>query len=200
MLYKCQVAWILLLPISFSILSVIVYYTPIAAAQNNTNLLTYTNPDLGFTIKYPPYWAVNNSNVANGHKVIFTSADRVGIVFVQIHNATQHEIAIYNMNDSSKTNTITTHLTPGESLVELDVTHYLLSGHRAIRIVETQSFGGPGQPTSSKSYDAKGMIYSVILNGKFYKVAYMVTSPERFPKYLQTAKSMIDSFQIISKQ
>jgi hypothetical protein len=201
MLYKCQVAWILLLPISFSILSVKVYDTPIAAAQeNNTNFLTYTNPDLGFTIKYPPYWAVNNSNVANGHKVIFTSADRVGIVFVQIYSATQHEIAIYNMNDSAKTNTIRTHLTPGESLVELDVTHYLLSGHRAIRIVETQSFGGPGQPTSSKSYDAKGMIYSVILNGKFYKVAYMVTSPERFPKYLQTAQSMIDSFQIISKQ
>ena len=40
------------------------------------------------------------------------------------------------MNDSAKTNTIRTHLTPGENLVELDVTHYLLSGHRAIRIVE----------------------------------------------------------------
>jgi hypothetical protein len=90
-------------------------------------------------------------------------------------------------------------LTPGEKLIELDVSHYVLSGHRAIRIIETQSFGGPGQPISSKSYDAKGMIYSVILNGKFYKVAYMVTPPERFPKFLQTAQSMIDSFQIINK-
>jgi len=68
---------------------------PVAhAQQDNTNFLTYANTDLGFTIKYPPYWAVNNSNVVNGHKVIFTSADRVGIVFVQIQNATQYEIAI----------------------------------------------------------------------------------------------------------
>jgi hypothetical protein len=90
------------------------------------------------------------SNTINGHKVTsFASPDRVGVVFVQIENATQGEIAVYNMNDAAKTNTIRTHLTPSENLIELDVIHYLLSGHRAIRIIETQSFGGPGQPTSS---------------------------------------------------
>ena len=174
---------------------------PLAKAQqDNASFLTYTNPDLGFTIKYPPDWTVNNTNTVNGHKVTFTSAYKVGIVFVQIQNATQREIAVYNMNDSAKTNTIRTHLTLGERLIELDVTRYLLSGHPAIRIIETQSFGGPGQPISSKPYDAKGMIYSVVLGGKFYKVAYMVTPPERFLNYLQTAQSMIDSFQIINKQ
>ena len=157
-----------------------------------------TNTGLGFTIKYPSDWTVNGSNIVNGHKVTsFTSADRVGVVFVQIQNATQLEIEVYNMNNSEKTNTIRTHLTPGERLIELDVTRCLLSGHPAIRIIETQSFGGAGQPISSKPYDAKGMIYNVILGGKFYKVAYMVTPPERFPIYLQTAQSMIDSFQII---
>jgi hypothetical protein len=45
-----------------------------------------------------------------------------------------------------------------------------LSGHHAIRIIETQSFGKPGQPISSKPYDAKGMIYNVILYGEFYKL------------------------------
>jgi hypothetical protein len=174
---------------------------PIAAAQqNNTSFLTYTNTELGFTIRYPWNWTVNASDTINGHKVTsFTSPDRVGVVFVQIENATRGEIAVYNLNDAAKTNTIRTHLTPSEDLIELDIIHYLLSGYRAIRIVETQSFGGPGQPISSKAYDAKGMIYSIILDGKFYKVAYMVTSPERFPKYLQTAQSMIDSFQIINK-
>jgi hypothetical protein len=131
---------------------------------------------------------------------VFTSADRVGIVYVQIENATQHEIAVYNMNNSAKTNIIRTHLTPGERLIELDVSHYVLSGHPAIRIIEIQSFGGPGQPISSKPYDAKGIIYNVILGGKFYKVAYMVTPPDDFPRYLHTAQSMIDSFQITSKQ
>jgi hypothetical protein len=43
------------------------------------------------------------------------------------------------------------------------------------------------------------MLYNVILNGKWYKVVYVVTPPEDFSKYLQTAQSMIDSFQIINK-
>ena len=204
MLYKFQVAWTVLLNISFPTLSVIVVYNsiPTAAAQNdNANVLTYTNIQLGFTINYPSNWTLNDRDIVNDHKVVsFTSPDRVGVVFVQIQNATQSEIAVYNMNDSAKTNTIRTHLTPGESLIELDVTHYLLLGHPAIRIIETQSFGGLGQPISSKPYDAKGMIYSVIIGGKFYKVAYMVTSSERFPIYLQTAQLMIDSFQAMNIQ
>jgi hypothetical protein len=44
------------------------------------------------------------------------------------------------------------------------------------------------------------MTYTVLLDGKWYKVGYAVTPPEEFAKYLQTAQSMIDSFQIISKQ
>jgi PsbP-like protein len=188
--------------ISLIVLSNIVNVSQSARAQqDNTNFLTYTNTYLSFTIKYPSDWTINESDIVNGHKVAsFTSADRVGIVFVQIENATQHEIAVYNMNDSAKSNTIRTHLTPGERLIELDVTHYLLSGHPAIRIIETQSFGGPGQPISSKPYDAKGMIYNVILGGKFYKVAYMVTQPDEFLRYLHTAQSMIDSFQITSRR
>jgi len=186
---------------SLLVISVLSCNFPIAAAQqNNTSFLTYTNADLGFTIRYPWNWTVNASNTINGHKVTsFTSPDSVGVVFVQIENATRGEIAVYNMNDTAKTNTIRTHLTPSENLIELDVIHYLLSGHPAIRILETQSFGGLGQPISSKPYDAKGMIYSVVLGGKFYKVAYMVSPPERFSNYLQTAQSMINSFQIINK-
>ena len=187
---------------SLLVISVLSCNFPIAAAQqNNTSFLTYTNADLGFTIRYPWNWTVNAGNTINGHKVTsFTSPDRVGVVFVQIENATRGEIAVYNMNDTAKTNTIRTHLTPSENLIELDVIHYLLSGHPAIRILETQSFGGLGQPISSKPYDAKGIIYSVILNGKFYKVAYMVSQPESFTKYLQTAQSMIDSFKIMNRQ
>jgi hypothetical protein len=52
------------------------------------------------------------------------------------------------MNDSAKTNTIRTHLRPGEKLIESDVSYYLLSGHPAIRIIDTQSFGRLGQPIS----------------------------------------------------
>src|SRR5918911_704193 len=200
---KIQPPWILPSLMSLTMLFVISYNTPIATAQRDSaNFLTYTNTNLGFTIKYPSDWTVNdrNNNTVNGHKVVsFTSPDSVGVVFVQIQNATQYEIAVYNMNDSAKTNTIRTHLTPGEDIIELDVTHYVLSGHPAIRIIETQSFGESGEPISSKPYDAKGVIYSIVLGEKFYKVAYMITPPERFPNYLQTAQSMINSFHIMSK-
>jgi hypothetical protein len=203
MICKTPVVWVLSLLFLLFIFLNVVYDIPFTRAQqNNVNFITYTNTNLGFTIKHPSDWTVidRNNNTVNGHKVVsFTSPDRVGIIFVQIKNATQYEIAVYNMNDSAKTNTIRTHLTPGEEIIELDVSHYLLSGHPTIRIIETQSFGGPGQPISSKPYDAKGMIYNIVLGGKIYKVAYMVTSSERFPIYLQTAQSMINSFQIINK-
>jgi hypothetical protein len=63
-------------------IAVIVYNNiPNTAAQNgNANFLMYTNPDLGFTIKYPSNWTVNdsnNNNLVNGDKVIsFASPDR----------------------------------------------------------------------------------------------------------------------------
>jgi hypothetical protein len=195
-----RIVWVLPIFLLLFIFLSLLYDIPFTRAQQD-NFLTYTNTDFGFTIKHPPNWTVNDMDIVNGHAVVsFSSPDRVGVVFVQIQNATQGEIAVYNMNDSAKTNTIKTHLTPGERLIELDVSHYALLGHRAIRIIETQSFGGSGQPISSKPYDAKGMVYSIIVGGKFYKVAYIVVPPERFPNYLQTAQSMIDSFQIISKQ
>jgi PsbP-like protein len=204
MFCKRSLVWVFPLLFLLFIFFSIVYYIPFARAQqNNANFITYINTNLGFTIKHPSDWTVNdrNDNAVNGHKVIsFTSQDRVGIIFVQIQNATQYEIAVYNMNNSAKTNTIRTHLTPGEEIIELDVSHYVLSGHPAIRIIETQSFGESGEPISSKPYDAKGVIYSIVLGEKFYKVAYMITPPERFPNYLQTAQSMINSFRIISKQ
>jgi hypothetical protein len=190
MFCKYPVVWVLPLLFLLFIFSSVVYDIPFTRAQqNNADFITYANTHLGFTIKHPSDWTVNdrNNNTVNGHKVVsFISPDKVGIVFVQIQNATQYEIAVYNMNDSAKINTIRAHLTPGEEIIELDVTH-LLAGHPAIRIIGTQSFGESGEPISSKPYNAKGMIYYIVLGGKFYKVAYMVSPPESFPKYLQIA-------------
>ena len=92
-------------------------------------------------------------------------------------------------NESAKANAIRASLSSNENLLELDTSRYFLSGHPAIRLVETSS-----------QLDLKAMVYNVVLNGKWYKVTYFVSPPEDFPKYLQTAQSMIDSFQIISKQ
>ena len=78
-----------------------------------------------------------------------------------------------------------------------------LSGHHAIRLMQIQRYGGPGQsysPQYPEPHDAKIMTYGLLLGTKSYSVMYGISPPEDFPKYLQTAQLMIDSFQIISKQ
>jgi len=191
MLWKGQPSKMLASYILLSLLSGIFYGPSLAGAQqDSTNFLTYTNTDLGFTIKYPSDWTVDDANVTNDQTVKFTSADRVGHLFVMIGNATQAQIVVANMNnESEKANAIRESLSSNENLLELDTNRYFLSGHPAIRLVETSS-----------QLDIKAMVYNVLLNGKWYKVTYFVSPPEGFPKYLQTAQSMIDSFQIISRQ
>jgi hypothetical protein len=208
MLYKCQVALILLLPISFSILSVIAYNISIAAArEDNANFLTYTNPDLGFTIKYPPYWTVDESNIAIRNEVIFVPPNKGAIVGVMINNLTPEEAALINASSSAITNAsanqIPSNLSSSVKLLEVDPNGYLLSGHHAIRLIQIQSYGGPGQPYSPQypePHNAKIMTYGLLIGTKSYSVLYGISPPEDFPKYLQIAQSMIDSFQIISRK
>ena len=59
-----------------------------------------------------------------------------------------------------------------------------------IRLIEIQSFGGPGQPKLPQGYsnmheEIKAMIYALSLGGKFYSFSYFITPPERFPIFLQ---------------
>jgi hypothetical protein len=55
----------LLIPLLI-LLSVISYNIPIKSAQeDNTNFLTHTNTNLGFTIKYPSDWSVDESDITN---------------------------------------------------------------------------------------------------------------------------------------
>jgi hypothetical protein len=44
------------------------------------------------------------------------------------------------------------------------------------------------------------MEYNTLLNGKRNKVTYFVSPSEDFPRDMRAAQSMIDSFQIMSKQ
>ncbi len=209
MLYKCQIAWILLLSISFSILSVIVYNTPFATAQqDNANFLTYTNTHLGFTIKYPSDWTVEESYIPIRNEVIFTPPDKGGIVGVMIGNVTPEEAARINASSSSSATTndsatqIPSNLSSSTKLLEFNPNGYFLSGHHAIRLIEIQSYGGLGQPYSPQYpelHDAKIMLYGVLLGTKSYSVMYSISPTEDFPRYLQTAQLMIDSFQIINK-
>jgi hypothetical protein len=147
------------------------------------------------------------TKVVSDNLVQFDSADRLAHVLVNIQPATPEQISISTTlnKESEKANVFGLMLLPGEKVLELDFTRYFLSGIPAVRVIEIQSFGEPGRLPAASSltpqdYDFKAMVYNILLDGNWYKVAYAVIPPEDFPKYLQTAQSMIDSFQIINKQ
>jgi hypothetical protein len=166
-----------------------------ALAQVNSSFLTYTNTDLGFTINYPSDWSIDDKNMSTiGIK--FASPDGPGAGGV-IVSATETGKTIEDFANSLPFNQ-----SHGLKLIEMDKNGYFLSGHPALRVIGIGSFGGPGEPGETQGiepHDVKMMMFVTILGGKEYGVSYLAL-PESFPNQLQTAQTMIDSFQIISKQ
>ena len=123
-----------------------------------------------------------------------------------IGNLAPEEAALINTSSFAITNgtvnRVPSNLSSSAKLLEINPNGYFLSGHRAIRLVQIQSYGRPGQPylpQYPEPHDAKIMTYGLLLGTKSYSVLYGISPPEDFPKYLQTAQSMIDSFKIINK-
>jgi hypothetical protein len=209
MSFKIHPPWILPSITSLTMLCVILYNIPVATAQQySANFLTYTNTNLGFTIKFPSDWTVDNSYIPIRNEVIFAPPDKGGFVAVMIRNVTLEEATRINASSSSditndSATQIPSNLSSSTKLFEFNPNGYFLSGHHAIRLIEIQSYGGPGEPYSPQypePHDAKIMLYGLLRGTKSYSVMYSVSPPEDFPKYLQTAQSMINSFQIIRKQ
>jgi len=180
---SCKSRLLCILPslVSVFILSIITHSIPLAnAQQDNTNFLTYTNTNLGFTIKYPPDWTVDESNIAIRNEVIFEPPEKGAIVGVMINNLTPEEAALINASSSAVTNAsanqIPSNLSSSAKLLEINANGYFLSGHRAIRLIQIQSYGGPWQPYSPQypePHDAKIMTYGLLLGTKSYSF-YMV--------------------------
>jgi hypothetical protein len=170
-----------------------IFDEPIAVFQqndnNNANFLAYVNTALDLTIKYPSDWKVNENDILNRYEVMFAPSSKGVYVAVGITNN------VTLRPTKTHANITPLYMSPGTRLLEADYKHYSLSGYSAVRLVQIQSYEGPSQP-----YDVKSMVYGTFVDTKFYTVGYAVTPPEDFPRYLQTAQSMIDSFQIISKQ
>ena len=92
-----------------------------ASSQDNTNFLTYTNTDLGFTIKYPSDWLVNESNTALGLK----SPDGAGFVLVSTSNLPNGT----SMSGEELAKTFISHQPFGFRPIEVNTNNYFLSGH-----------------------------------------------------------------------
>jgi hypothetical protein len=124
-----------------------------------------------------------------------------------IGNLTPEEAALINASSSAITNAsanqIPSTLSSSAKLLEIVPNGYFLSGHHAIRLIQIQSYGGPGQPYSPQypePHDAKIMTYGLLLQYKILFGYVWHFTTRGLSEFLQTAQLMNDSFKIISRQ
>jgi hypothetical protein len=161
---------------------------PVASAQqDNKDFLTYTNAEIGFIMKYPSNWTVNETEIQCCHSVVFWSPDGVAAIKVNVEKFTLQGYGVSNLNE--RANQLISGEKKGAQLIEIDSNRYFLSGHPAIRVIEVE-----------KSGSFKMKTFESFVGDKEYRVFYSARPPEKFDAYLSAAQSMIDSFQMISKQ
>jgi hypothetical protein len=80
--------------------------------------------------------------------------------------------------------------------LELDANNFYLSGQPAVKIVQIRNNETGLEDSANAQY--KSMSLVTIVEGKAYFVSY-IAQPEIYPKNLQTAQTIIDSFEITNK-
>jgi hypothetical protein len=160
------------------------------AQQNNPNFLTYTNTDLGFTIKYPSDWKVDESKRVND-TIDFISPRDAGSFVVRISTWSLRPNET-NMSGADIVKVLISHNYFGMKPIGVNTNNYSLSGHPAVFLY--------GIVSSIRGIDIEMMTLITTLEGKAYMVDCSTSPPKRFIDCLQTGELMIKSFQIISKQ
>jgi hypothetical protein len=157
------------------------------------NFILYTNPDDDFKIWYPSNWSINEGNIIHSG-VVIASPDRAGKILVSVINISPIES---RMTPSELAKSVLSSQNDSRSrLVELDANNYFLSGHPAVKIVQIKNNDTVLDGADDIQY--KSMSLVTLVEGKAYFVSY-IAQPEKFPNYLQTAQTIIDSFEIINR-
>ena len=155
------------------------------------NFVLYTNPDKDFKIWYPSDWSINEGNITHTGAII-ASPDKAGKIIVSARNVSPLES---NMTppELAKSVLSSSQNDSRSRFIELDANNFFLSGHPAVKIVQIRNNGTGLEDSADVQY--KSMTLVTILEGKAYFVSY-VAQPEIYPNYLQTAQTIIDSFEI----
>lgn len=157
------------------------------------NFLLYINPDDDFKVWYPPDWSINEGNITHSGAVI-ESPDRAGKILVSAINISPAES---KMTPAELATSILSSQNDRRSrFIELDATNYFLAGHQAVKIVQIKNNDTGLDDSANTQY--KSMSFVTLVEGKAYFVSY-IAQPELFPKYLQTAQTIIDSFEITNR-
>ena len=155
--------------------------------------LLYSNPDDDFKVWYPSDWSINEGNITHSG-VVIQSPDRAGKVLVSAINISPAES---KMTPAELATSILSSQNDRKSrFIELDASNYFLSGHPAVKIVQIRNNNTGLDDSADTQY--KSMSLVTLVEGKAYFVSY-IAQPELFPKYLQTAQTIIDSFEITNR-
>jgi hypothetical protein len=157
------------------------------------HFLLYTNPDHDFKIWYPSDWSINEKNITHSGLLI-TSPDMAGKIIVSTMNLGPIES---RMTPSELAKSVMSSQNDSRSrFIELNANDYFLSGYPAVKIVQIRNSDAGLDDDAAGEYKSMSLI--TLLEGKAYFVSYIAT-PQMFPNYLQTAQTIIDSFEITIK-
>lgn len=99
------------------------HQTEVALNQPMSGFLTYTSTELGFTMKYPHDWKLNENDILNRYKVMFIPPSKGVYVAVGIiNNITQKELARIRTSGNKTTSYSSSNI----RLLEGDYKHYSL--------------------------------------------------------------------------
>jgi hypothetical protein len=155
--------------------------------------LLYSNPDDDFKVWYPSDWSINEGNITHSG-VVIESPDRAGKILVSAINISPAES---KMTPAELATSILSSQNDKRSrFIELDASNYFLSGQPAVKIVQIRNNDTGLDDSADTHY--KSMSLVTLVEGKAYFVSY-IAQPELFPKYLQTAQTIIDSFEITNR-
>jgi hypothetical protein len=155
------------------------------------NFVLYTNPDKDFKIWYPSDWSINEGNITHSGAVI-ASPDKAGRIIVSARNVSPIESRM-TPPELAKSVLSSSQNDSRSRFIELDANNFFLSGHPAVKIVQIRNNETGLGDSADVQY--KSMSLVTIVEGKAYFISY-IAQPEIFPNYLQTAQTIIDSFEI----
>ena len=154
----------------------------------------YTSPDKDFKIWYPSDWSINEGNITHSGAII-ESPDKTARIIVSARNVSPIESSM-TPPELAKSIMSSSQNDSRSRFLELDANNFYLSGQPAVKIVQIRNNETGLEDSANAQY--KSMSLVTIVEGKAYFVSY-IAQPEIYPKNLQTAQTIFDSFEITNK-
>jgi len=158
------------------------------------HFVLYTNPDKDFKIWYPSDWSINEGNITHSGAII-ESPDNTARIIVSARNVSPIESSM-TPPELAKSVLSSSQNDSRSRFLELDANNFYLSGQPAVKIVQIRNNETGLENSADAQY--KSMSLVTIVEGKAYFVSY-IAQPETYAKNLQTAQTIIDSFEITNK-